>query len=126
MVLYVDMDESLTQNETLQSNKRVKKAAPVKAAAPVVEQQEVEVLEEETPVAKKSPVPEKNVAKATSGKKFVYFASGSAYVTKSGFRFSSEKRVYEVPSEEADHLLSLDNFRLPDQLELEAYYKENN
>jgi len=28
--------------------------------------------------------------------------------------------------DEADHLLSLDNFRLPSQLELEDYYKENN
>lgn len=68
----------------------------------------------------------KKVAKARSGKKFVYFESGSAYVTKSGFRFTRENRIYELDIEEADHLLSLDNFRLPDQLELEDYYKENN
>lgn len=68
----------------------------------------------------------KKVAKASSGKKFVYFESGSAYVTKSGFRFTKQNRIYELDIEEADHLLSLDNFRLPDQLELEDYYKENN
>ena len=70
--------------------------------------------------------PKRKVAKASTGKKFVYFESGSAYVTKSGFRFTKENRIYELDIEEADHLLSLDNFRLPDQLELEDYYKENN
>lgn len=70
--------------------------------------------------------PKRKVAKPKSGKKFVYFDSGSAYVTKSGFRFTRENRIYELDIEEADHLLSLDNFRLPSQLELEDYYKENN
>lgn len=70
--------------------------------------------------------PKRRVAKPKSGKKFVYFESGSAYVTKSGFRFTKENRIYELDIEEADHLLSLENFRLPDQLELEDYYKENN
>jgi tRNA splicing endonuclease len=84
---------------------------------------EIDIVTENS---KKSPVPKKKVANASPGKKFVYFSSGSAYVTKSGFRFTTENRIYELDSEEADYLLSLDNFRLPDQLELEDYYKENN
>lgn len=82
--------------------------------------------ESAAPKAEKSPVPEKTVAKASAGKKFVYFESGSAYSTKSGVRFTREKRIYELEAAEADHLLTLDNFRIPTQLELEDYYKENN
>jgi hypothetical protein len=122
------MSESLVTGNNVAPKKKPRKAA----ASGVVEVEAVEtaveddVVAEESFVAEKSPIPEKNVAKASGGKKFVFFASGSAYVTKSGFRFSSEKRIYELDLEEADHLLSLDNFRLPDQLELEDYYKENN
>jgi hypothetical protein len=57
--------------------------------------------------------------------KFIYFDSGSAYVTKGGFRFSPENRIYELPIDEADHLLNFDNFRIPNQIEMEQYYKEN-
>lgn len=75
---------------------------------------------------KKTPVPKKKVSVASDGKKFVYFESGTAYVTKSGFRFTTDNRIYELNNDEADHLLSLENFRLPTQLELEDHYKENN
>jgi hypothetical protein len=78
------------------------------------------------PKAEKSPVPEKTVATASTGKKFVYFDSGAAYSTKSGVRFTRDRRIYELDAAEADHLLTLDNFRIPTQLELEDYYKENN
>lgn len=62
---------------------------------------------------------------SSSEKKLIYYSSGSGYVTKTGLRFSPQNRIYEIDSEEADVLLKLDNFRLPDQLELEEYYKEN-
>jgi hypothetical protein len=68
----------------------------------------------------------KPVATPTEGKKFVFYSSGSGYVTRSGFKFSPTRRIYEIPESEADHLLKLENFRLPDQLELEEYYKEIN
>lgn len=64
------------------------------------------------------------VPEASEGKKFVYYSSGSGYITRSGFRFTPEKRIYELDIEEADYLLSLDNFRLPDQLELEEYNED--
>lgn len=82
-----------------------------------------ETVAEVTP--QKSPIPEKKVAKANSGKKFVYYSSGNGYSTRSGLRFTPEQRIYELDAEEADVLLKLDNFRLPNQLELEDLYKES-
>lgn len=68
---------------------------------------------------------DKVIATAPDGYKFVYFSSGVAYVTADGFRFTKDNPIYLLPVEEADRLLKLDNFRLPDQLELEDYAKEN-
>lgn len=80
---------------------------------------------------KASPKPEKElnyrdkeVAKAPEGYKFVFFESGVAYVTSDGQKFTKEKRILLLPEQEADHLLSFSNFRLPNQLELEDYSKE--
>jgi hypothetical protein len=107
-------------------------AAPKKKAAPKPAVEKVEAVEstvEKESVEtkpKKSPTPKKKVSTASDGKKFVYFDSGVAYVTKAGFRFTRENRIYEIDNEEADYLLSLTNFRLPTQLELEDHYKENN
>lgn len=118
-------------NDLGMTNETVAKRKPRKAGPkPVVKEDPIEdqeiVEEVAEPVVQKSPIPEKKVAKPVSGKKFVFFSSGSAYVTKSGFKFTPDNRIYELEEEEADHLLSLSNFRLPDQIELEEYYKENN
>lgn len=63
------------------------------------------------------------VATAPEGYKFVFFDSGTSYITPSGFKFTTEKRINLVPEDEANHLLSFDNFRLPDQIELSEYAK---
>lgn len=55
------------------------------------------------------------------GSKYIYFSCGAAYVTSNGFVFTRENPIYLVANEEADSLLRLDNFRLPDQIELEEY-----
>lgn len=67
---------------------------------------------------------DKPTAKAPDGYKFVFFESGSAYVTVDGRRFTKENRILLLENSEADQLLELSNFRLPDQLELEEYAKE--
>ncbi len=67
---------------------------------------------------------DKPVASAPTGYKFVYFSSGSAYVTTDGRRFTKDHRINLVTEQEAELLLKLPNFRLPDQLELEEYAKE--
>lgn len=86
----------------------------------------IQETKEEAVVKTKKTSTKKKIADANPGKKFVFFSSGASYITKDGFKFTQDKRIYELDIEEADFLLSLDNFRLPDQLELEDYYKENN
>lgn len=104
-------------------------AAPKKKAAP---EKKVETTisnsdnVDKKAAPKKSPTPKKKVSTASEGKKYIYFESGVAYVTRSGFRFSQQNRIYEIDNEEADFLLTLSNFRLPTQIELEDHYKENN
>ena len=127
MVVFNDMSENVIKSEDVApeivetSPKQVEKTSkPVAAKEKVNKDTKVDTSE------KPKKTTSKKVAKAGAGKKFVYFESGSAYVTQSGFRFTKQNRIYELDIEEADHLLGLDNFRLPNQLELEDYYKENN
>lgn len=100
--------------------------APAKKAAAKKAPAKKTTAKKAAPKAEKSPVPEKKIAQPSSGKKYIFFQSGSAYLTKGGIRFTRENRIYEIEEQEADHLLTLDNFRLPTQLELEDHYKENN
>jgi len=78
---------------------------------------------------KSAPKAKKDVATSdvvsTEGLKYIYFSSGSAYVTADGYTFSREEPIHLIPTDEADHLLSLDNFRLPDQVELEEYLNKS-
>lgn len=53
--------------------------------------------------------------------KIVIFESGSSY-TSDGIRFTQSNRIQEVPQEVAERLLELDNFRLPNQFEIEDYF----
>lgn len=58
-----------------------------------------------------------------NGKLLIYFESGVAYQTASGFRFTKEQnRMAEIDAEEATWLLKLPNFRLPSDEEKEFYY----
>ena len=82
----------------------VKKAPAKKAAAPKAkaEKKQDEVKAESTP----------------TGKVVVVFESGASYVSNDT-RFTREDNIKEVSDSEAAFLLTLENFRLPDQLELE-------
>lgn len=64
------------------------------------------------------PMPERENNK----KIVIIFESGSAYVTKSDFKFTQENKIAEIDYDEAQHLLQFDNFRLPTQEELENYH----
>jgi hypothetical protein len=75
-------------------------------------------------VAKKA-TPKKNLTEETitdNETVLVLFESGAGYSTSSGFRFSQRRKMAEVPLEEAKQLLSLENFRLPNDEEKEMYY----
>jgi len=81
----------------------VKKAPAKKAAAPKVK---TEKKTEEV--------------KSKSGKVVIIFESGASYVS-GDLHFTRENNIQEVSEEVAAFLLTLENFRLPDQLELEDY-----
>lgn len=55
-----------------------------------------------------------------SGYKIIIFESGASYVSGET-RFTRQDNIKELPEEEANRLLELDNFRIPNQLELEEY-----
>ena len=84
----------------------VKKAPAKKAAAPKAkaEKKQDEVKVQSTP----------------AGKVVVVFESGASYVSND-INFTREDNIKEVSESEAAFLLTLENFRLPDQLELEDY-----
>lgn len=50
----------------------------------------------------------------------IIFESGAAY-TGNGLVFTRENSIQEVTQEQAASLLALENFRIPDVLELEEY-----
>lgn len=74
--------------------------------------------------AKKAAAPkakvEKKVEEVQPGKVVVVFESGASYVS-GDVRFTRQDNIKEVSESEAAFLLTLENFRLPDQLELEDY-----
>jgi hypothetical protein len=82
------------------SEKPAKKATPKKAAP------------------KKADAAPKGVQE---GFKIIVFESGSSYVSNS-VRFTRDNHIQEVPDAEAELLLALENFRLPDQFEIEEYF----
>jgi hypothetical protein len=69
--------------------------------------------------AKPKEVKEK-ISDTQNGFKVVIFESGASYVSE-GIRFTREDNIKEVPEAQADFLLTLENFRVPNQLELEDY-----
>lgn len=109
MVQFVVMEDNIVRSEDV-APKPAKKATK-KAASP-------------SPKPTKAPSERNNletVAKAPDGYKFVLFDSGYSYITPSGYRFTQDNRIHLLPDDEADHLLTFDNFRLPDQNELLEY-----
>lgn len=56
-----------------------------------------------------------------NGYKIVVFESGASY-TSNGIRFTRDNNIQEVPESDAEVLLGLENFRLPNQFEIEDYF----
>ncbi len=52
----------------------------------------------------------------------IWYESGYGYTTGSGITFDEKQRMKEVPVGEAELLLRIDNFRLPNDAEKEMYY----
>lgn len=66
------------------------------------------------------PKAEKKDTPTAAGLKVIIFESGASYVSGDIF-FTREDNIKEVSEDQADFLLTLDNFRAPNQLELEDY-----
>jgi hypothetical protein len=94
----------MTNNETSVTSEKINK--PKKAVA--------------KKVAVKKEIIKENISE--EGKVLIVFESGSGYSTASGFRFSQRNKMGLLPVEEANLLLTLDNFRLPSDEEKEMYY----
>ena len=63
---------------------------------------------------------EKESEVSSSPLRVIIFESGSSYVS-GDIRFTREDNIKEVSEDQANFLLTLDNFRAPNQLELEDY-----
>ena len=94
----------MTNNETSVTSEKINK--PKKAVA--------------KKVAVKKEIIEENISE--EGKVLIVFESGAGYSTRSGFRFTQRNKMGLLPAEEANLLLTLDNFRLPSDEEKEMYY----
>ena len=90
--------ESLKKTEVAKKAKAPAKKAPAKKVA--------------APKAEAVVIPENFVV--------VKFESGASY-NSNGYRFTRDNPIQEVPSEFAEFLLTLDNFRRLDALEIEEY-----
>lgn len=94
----------MTNNETSVTSEKINK--PKKAVA--------------KKVAVKKEIIEENISE--EGRVLIVFESGAGYSTGSGFRFTQRNKMGLLPVEEANLLLTLDNFRLPSDEEKEMYY----
>jgi hypothetical protein len=106
----VNRDNVVTSESVLPQ----KKVAAKKQAAPkkkIVD----EVIDEDSVV-------ESVNFKNNEQRALLYFESGAGYVTSSGFKFTRAQPMGEVSSDEANSLLRLPNFRLPNDEEKEMYY----
>lgn len=92
----------------------------------IVRSTDINKKTEEKPVAKKTTA--KKVAKPKTiepnlkdGYKIIVFESGASY-NSTTCRFTRQDNIKELPEEEAELLLKLDNFRLPSDEEVQNYF----
>lgn len=99
------MSENIVTSTSLNVDKTPAKKAPAKKAA-------AKPKEAEPASSTAGPVSPDRVV--------IIFESGAAY-TGDGLVFTRENSIQEVTQEQAASLLTLENFRIPDVLELEEY-----
>jgi hypothetical protein len=106
----LSMSDNIIKSTDLnkEESKPVKKTPAKKAAAP------------KKPKEKTANVSLPDSSGVREGYQIIVFESGSSYVSNE-IRFTKDNRIQEVPHADAEALLVLENFRLPDQFEVEAY-----
>lgn len=98
------MTDNIIKSTDVNSEKPVKKPAAKKAAP------------KKAPASTSASQPE-----TKDGFRVVVFESGASY-SSGDYRFTQDNKIQEVPSDIADLLLSIDNFRLPTQEEVDEYF----
>ena len=94
----------------------------------VIKSTDVTSAKTETNVVKKAPVKkaaakikvEKKVEGVETGKTVIIFETGFSY-SSGDIQFTREDYIQEVSKDVANFLLTLDNFRLPNTVELDDY-----
>ena len=115
---------SVTTEKINKPKKAVAKKAVAKKVTEPVEFKEDAIDGDGDNIVQEGTEHERFVQEFTSdnGSLLILFESGAGYSTSSGFRFSQQRKMAEIPLEEAKHLLSFENFRLPSDEEKEMYY----
>lgn len=73
-------------------------------------------------IAKKAAVKKANTVQSINNNmKIIVFESGGSY-SSNDLRFTKQNRIQQVPEADAERLLTLDNFRLPTQEEVDNYF----
>lgn len=104
--------DNVVTSESLLPQKKVAAKKPAAPKKKIVD----EVIDEDSAVV------ESVNFKNNEQRVLLYFESGAGYVTSSGFKFTRIQPMGEVSSNEANSLLRLPNFRLPNDEEKEMYY----
>lgn len=105
------MDKDIITTESLVAPK---KTAAKKSAA------KEKLVESKADSATEEVVSTSKTKKNKQDLNLVIFESGASYSTD-GLRFTKQDRIQEVTAEQAAFLLSLDNFRRPEDSEVEEY-----
>ena len=104
--------DNVVTSESLLPQKKVAAKKPAAPKKKIVD----EVIDEDSAVV------ESVIFTNNEQSVLLYFESGAGYVTSSGFKFTRIQPMGEVSSNEANSLLRLPNFRLPNDEEKEMYY----
>lgn len=97
------MSDNTIKSTDINPNKSEKKAVAKKAAP------------------KKTAPKKESTTPISEDKILIIFESGASY-SSGDITFTRENPIQEISREQAEFLLTLDNFRRPDALEIEEYY----
>ena len=112
-IVFIMTDNIVTSKSTMGEEAKPAKKAPAKKAAakPKVEKENTEEVAEVAP---------KKVSKKAGQINLIIFESGASY-SANGLRFTRQDNIQEVSDEDFAFLLTLENFRQADPLEIEEY-----
>lgn len=88
----------------------------------IINQAKKKPVKKNVKTAKEVEIIVEEIKKENTENMLIVFEAGASYTTGSGITFYEKERIKEVPVGEAELLLRIDNFRLPNDAEKEMYY----